>query len=136
MKTVTLKPSHGFEFDKAKDGWELVENVECLGTETLELAEFLHKGESYVGGDTMLARAKDHGNRAGQLHAEQLLRQQDEIPAEWREYYLVFSGTIWRHPHGNLCVPCLYWTGRRWFLDWAWLECSWGRRGRLVRFCK
>jgi len=133
---ITLKAPSSFEFDKAKDGWKLVENATCSGTEELELAEFLREGESYVGGNTMLARAKEQGNRAGQLHAERLLRQQDEIPTQWREFYLVFSGTVWRRPYGCLCVPYLYWLGGRWVLYWGWLECLWRSRDRLVRLCK
>jgi len=133
---VTLKVPSGLENDRAKDGWTLVENAECSGTEELELAEFLHQGEGYVGGETMLARAKELGNRAGQLHAERLLRQQDEIPTQWREFYLVFSGTCWRGPDGDLYVPGLCWDGKRWYLDWDWMDYNWNSDDRLVRVCK
>jgi len=133
-KTVTLKAPSIFGFDKSKDGWTLVENAACSGTETLELVAVLREDESFVDGDTLLERAREQGNRAGQLHAEQLLRQQDEM-AEWREYYLVFPGTIWRRPRGSLCVPYLVWGGERWWLGWRWLDYDWARDVRLVRFC-
>ncbi len=136
MKTVTLEASFGFEFDKARDGWVVVENVPCEGNETLELAEFLHEGETWIGGEELVARAKEFGNLAGQLHAEKLLHQQAEIPAEWRDFYLVFPGTAWRHPGGGLYGPYLDWGGGRWCLDWGWLGYGWGRSGRLVRLCK
>jgi len=137
LPKITLKaPLSGFEFDKAKDGWTLVENAACSGNETLELAEFLHAGENYVDGTTMVARAKAMGNPAGQLHAERLLRQQGEIAVEWRDFYLVFPGTTWRRPSGDLYVPYLGWGDGRWYLHWGWLDCRWSRLDRLVRVCK
>ncbi|GEM_PF-2532400 len=39
----------------------------------------------------------------------------------------------WRHPDGNLNVPCLNWNGDRWHLNWNWLENRWNSNYRLLR---
>jgi hypothetical protein len=135
LPKIKLRAPAGLENDRARDGWTLVGNANCTGTEELELAGFLHQGESRVDGNEMVRRAKELGNQAGQLHAELLLRQRDEIPKEWQRFYLVFPGTTWRLPNGGLHVPYLYWCGR-WYLDWDWLGYNWGGGGRLVRVCK
>jgi hypothetical protein len=73
------------------------------------------------------------GGPTGQSHAERLLDQQDQIPVEWRGKVLVFAGTVWRDPIGILYVPCLYWCGDQWFLDFGWLVDVWCDDSRLVR---
>lgn len=137
LPVVTLRPPSGLVNDRRKDGWELLEDAPVIGEPTLELAEFLRDGEEYVRGDVMFARAVELGNRAGQQHAERLLAQQGDIPEEWRQYYLPFTGTKWRDSDGDLFVPYLGWDsdGRRWLLDWGRLGFDWGRSVRLVR-CK
>ena len=132
--TVTLRPPSGLVNDRRKDGWELLEDVPVEGEPTLELAEFLRDGETSVRGTVMFDRAVELGNRAGQQHAERLLAQQQDIPEEWRQHYLVFPGTKWGRSDGRLVVPCLGWysDGRRWILIWRCLDVGWGRNGRLV----
>ena len=133
---MIMKPPSGFlRYDKTEDGWELVRNVELPGGEpTLELNYFLREGEGYVSGAVMMERAEEVGSNAGQLHAERMLDQQDRrIPAEWREHFLIFAGTVWRDPDGGLCVPILYWRRDGWDLDWYWLDNVFGSHDRLVR---
>ena len=134
--TVQLRTPTGFVYDKRKDGWELVENVELVGEPILGLAEFLQPGEDSVNGEVMVERAKALGNCAGQLHAERLLAQQQDIPKEYRQFYLVFPGTSWRHPLGDRDVPYLRWFGRRWGLNFHWLGSDWHSHVRLVRLCE
>lgn len=127
-----------FQYDKRKDGWELMEGVPMkigTGETTFELAEFLHKGEERVNGDVMMARAKELGGITDQHYAELLLARQAEIPEEWRNFYLVFPGTVWRDPRGDHDVPCLRWNGDRWYLHWFWLVGGWDSDIRLVRLC-
>lgn len=115
LPTVILKPASTFRYDKRKDGWKLIENVELGNNElTLQFNEFLKEGESCVKGTIMMDRAKGMGSLAGQLHAERLLDQQESIPKELRNFYLVFAGTVWRDPDGDLRVPYLYWHGDEW----------------------
>ena len=141
LPTMVLpKPVEGFRFDKTEKGWTLVENVALVGEPTLVLDTFLREGEQSVVGHTMLERAKEgveeSGARAGQLHAERILEHQDKIPVEWRKFYLVFTGTVWRNPDGNLFVPYLYWRAARWRLGWSSLGSGWGGSPRLVRLGK
>ena len=133
-------PVKGFRFDKTKDGWELIENVALEGESILTLDTFLREDESSVIGHTMLERAKEDaeekGARTGQLHAERMLEQQDKIPAEWQNFYLVFTGTVWRNSDGRIYVPFLYWNDGRWRLRWRYLGTYWSVNNRLVRLGK
>ena len=79
---------------------------------------------------------KKLGADFGQKHAEALLENQHLIPKEWRGYYLVFPGTVWQDSSGDRDVPCLYWDGGRWRLNFLWLGHDWGSDGRLLRPCK
>ncbi len=136
--TVALKPPSGFVNDmRLTDNWELIEDVEFTGEETLELAEFLEKGEPSVRGDVMLERSKKNP-RASQRHAERLLAQQKDIPKEWRKFYLVFTGTVWRDSGVRLVMACLNWDDGReeCFLYWGSLGAYYLSSGRLVRPCK
>jgi len=141
LPTMVLPmPVKGFRFDKTKDGWELIENVALEGESILTLDTFLREDESSVIGHTMLERAKEDaeekGARTGQLHAERMLEQQDKIPAEWQNFYLVFTGTVWRGSSGDVCVPFLCWGGVRWRLYWDFLDGGWSDSNRLVRLGK
>jgi hypothetical protein len=137
LPSMVLRNPTGFFYDKTKNGWELVENVPLENIEpTLELSDFLQEGENYIIGTTMLERAKKLGNLAGQLHAERLLSQQQDIPKEWRDYYLVFAGTVWRDSDGNLYVPYLGWGGGRWDLNFDWLDNDFFSHARLARLRK
>lgn len=136
METVTLSNPTSLINDKREDGWKLIEDVPLEGTPTLELVEFRKDGEDYVNGETMLSRAKELGNMAGQRHAERLLSMASQIPKSWRDFYLVFPGTVWQDTDGNRNVPYLYWSGGEWNLDWSWLSSDWSRDYRVVRLGK
>ena len=128
-----------FARDKIKDGWTLIEDVSEPGEisiSSLELLSFLKSGESFVSGNTMADCAKENGANLGQRQAEYLLSHQEDIPQEWRQYYLVFPGTVWQAAHGYRGVPCLGWDGGRWDLRFGWLGSVWDAGDRLVRFSK
>lgn len=133
LPKVMLKPT-GFKYDKGKDGWELVENIDFENEVELQLGEFLKKGETCIQGNAMMERAKDIGLLAGQFHAERLLVER--IPVEWQDYYLVFAGTVWRFHGGSLIVPYLAWDGDRWRLRFRLLDRDFRSNDRLVRLCK
>ena len=137
LRKLTISLFVDFQYDKRKDGWELMEDVPFPGTgeATFVLAEFLKDDESAVRGDVMVARAKEMGGMTGQWHAEQLLTRENDIPEEWREFYLVFPGTVWRDPRGDHDIPCLRWNGDRWYLHWFWLVDCWDSDVRFVRLC-
>lgn len=127
---------NGLQFDKINDGWKLIENVTFEGEPKLQLDTCLQKDESYVVGRTMLERAKKMDDRAGQLHAERMLEHQDKIPVEWRNFYLVFTGTIWRVLYVRFCIPYLYWDDGEWQSGWFWSCDSFNNSYRLVRLGK
>lgn len=136
MDKVVLSAPTGFVYDKRKDGWKLLADVPLGGEPTLELAEFLRDGESYVSGEIMLARAMELGQMAGQSHAERMLVLASKIPESWRAFVPVFPGTVWRDQDGDRFVPYFYRYGGRWFLLWHCLDGGWGRDDRLVRLSK
>ena len=132
---VLNAPPEGFRYDKKKDGWKLESDCgPVVGEPTLYLEEFLCEGESYVKGDVMVARAKEMpGLPAGQMHAERLLEQADQIPVEWRKFVLVFTDTVWLRPFGLRFVAFLYWDGGGWCLRFGWLGGDFRSDYRVVR---
>src|SRR3989338_10392851 len=123
-----------FSRDMRKEGWTLLEDVtvpEQISISGLEIFSFLKEGEDHISGEEMRSRAKDMGANLGQKHAEYLLEHQADIPKDWRSFYLVFSGTCWRYPDGDLIVPCLGWSGGRWCLCFLWLGDGWGSNDRF-----
>ncbi len=128
--------------DKRREEWELLEHVArtIASAVAIEPVPFLCDGEGSILGYDMLGRARYDtlliGTNLGQEDAEFLLEHQREIPAELRQFILVFPGTVWRRPGGNLYVPCLRWLGGRWRLNWDWLEYRWHSHCRLLRLPK
>lgn len=129
------EPWPKFIYDKTKDGWELLEDVDfTLIGPLLELVPFLKAGEDSIGGEEMVRRARGELRaNLGQRYAEYLLEHQQEIPKEFRKYYIVFTGTIWCHPPGRPRVAYLHWNGEQWVLDFRWLELGCDSDDRLPR---
>lgn len=133
-----LVVSSVFSRDMRKEGWELVEDVSEPATiviADLEVISFLREGEGSVSGDVMRQRAIELGANLGHRHAEFLLGAQEEIPAEFRKFFLVFPGTVWRGSDGDgsLYVSCISCRGGRWGLYFGWLGAVWPSHGRLLR---
>jgi len=137
-----------FQHDMRKKEWKpwaLVEDVDDAGEisiTNLELVSFLKKGEDLISGEEMRKRAKELNANLGQRHAEYLLEHQKEIPVEWREFDLVFTGTLWREQKGgsffrrrdSFYMPCLSWGGGGWWsLYFGWLGRNWDSGERLLR---
>ena len=123
-----------FKRDMRKEGWTLSENVSRRLSSAIDGISFLKKGENYINGEEMVRRARTELDaNYGQEDAEWLLEHQDQIPTEFRKFYLVFPGTIWRGSRGRRSVPYLYWDGDRWVLDFGWLGFGWDSLYRLVR---
>jgi hypothetical protein len=115
-------------------GWECVEPAE-VGVDEFEptICEFLQPGETRLGGEEMVKRARQQSiNNSGLRHAEAMLREQDKIPTEWRKYCLVFP-EVWQSLSGHRGVFYLYWGGNRWSLDCYWLDDDFDSYCRLVR---
>jgi len=80
-------------------------------------------------------QAKEINANLGWRHAGYVLDHQEEIPVEWHEKTLVFSGTLWEPPEGG---GYRYLTLRRigkygWEPDLRWLGDYWEPYYRLVR---
>ena len=123
-----------FKRDMRKEGWTLLENAPHRLSSAISEISFLKEGESSVGGEEMVRRARvELDANYGQEDAEWLLEHQDKISAELQKFYLVFPATVWQDRYGYRRVPCLYWDGDRWILDFCWLDRDFSSRGRLVR---
>ncbi|MDD5289810.1 MAG: hypothetical protein PHT40_01245 [Patescibacteria group bacterium] len=104
-------------------------------------------GNGNIFGPTLLKYAKKM-NSAGQLHAERLLlnqlinqlfsigqKRREEIPQEWQDFELIFPGTVWRAPNGNLLIPTLKWictNDWRWNLIFSFLHYNFSANTRMV----
>ncbi|MEK7539823.1 MAG: hypothetical protein AAB558_01095 [Patescibacteria group bacterium] len=136
---MTLKPPAGFVHDQRSQGWELLEEgPKVEGEPILDFLGFLREGETYINGETVLARALEmEGTESGQHHLERLLAQAASIPAELRSFYLVATGTKWRYPDGYVCVPYLRFVGGQWVLLFYGVgNDRWSVGDRVVRVCK
>lgn len=122
-----------FKRDMRKEDWTLLENQPRRIGGQIAGVPFLNNGESSVNGEVVAERAVTLDANYGQEDAEWLLGHQDMIPAELRNYFLVFPATKWRRPVGGRRVPCLYFDGGRWCLDFGWLDHVFSGDGRLVR---
>lgn len=69
-----------------------------------------------------------HAKEFGERHAEVVLdHQADMLLKEWRDFYLVFPGTVWLMGKNEEAILYLYWeplTGR-------WLH-AYGPRGKIL----
>lgn len=103
-----------------------------IGGRTYELVPFLKEGESCVSCDAMVERAKELNANLGQDDGEFILKNQEEIPQEFRKkFYLVF--TAWRNPSNPQGFACLAWGDGRGYQGWLCPDDDWGAGGRLVR---
>ncbi|MFA4999679.1 MAG: hypothetical protein WC519_03075 [Parcubacteria group bacterium] len=139
--TLTLVPV-GFDIDKTKDGWKLLENEASdipakIGRLRLELAEVFYRNESHISGEQLRMRAKYLRANHGQRLAELLLRNQSQIPKEWGKYSLVFPGTIWQDLQGHQIIPfmyCNYMGDERWSLGFGHLNRDWDDASPFIHF--
>lgn len=130
---ITVEPNVSLNCDKTKEGCKNWSDVkEPTGELTLELVEFLEKGENSIGGEVLVRRAKQKNVLLGQRHAEALLENQGTIPQKWRKYYLVFPGSVLQDSTGHRIVPIICWGGGCWYLDFLWLKRIFSSDARLV----
>ena len=118
---VTLRTPPLFTHDKEEDGWKLIKNAELIRGEpiTLALVKVLLPDESRVTGRDLLRRASSFTRHAGQLQAEQLLKN---VPEGWGtgKYpgLRLFLGTEWEDGKGTPRYPCLSRSGL-WRMEFA-----------------
>lgn len=131
---LTIDPAKPIVYDKTKDGWTKVSDVEYRpGEVELELCEFLKPGETSVNGEEMVRRAIKMSADYGQKHAEAFLAKYERWAPPEGIYYIAFPGTVWRGSSGGRSVPYLGWRGGRWCLSFGWLRLGWLDDDRLLR---
>ncbi|MBP6855518.1 MAG: hypothetical protein KBC26_00880 [Candidatus Pacebacteria bacterium] len=102
----------------------------------LELVEFCSAGEPYTSGEEMLRRSLAKTMPTGNRTFEHLAAHQEIIPEEWREFVLVFPGTVLLDERGLRCVQCLAVRNGRWGRYDYWLSRNLRSCCRVVGFCK
>lgn len=136
MDKIVLPLLNNFANDFRIDGLTLLRDVPLVGSPALGLVSFMKASEPSLYGGIALLRAKKLGNMAGQRHAERLLSMKiSSIPEVWREFELVFPGTVWSGKGGR-SVPYLTWWFTAWRLAWCPATCRWSKNARFVRICQ
>lgn len=96
-------------------GFDPVMNPNSLAD--LKLISFLKDDETYIDGRDLVRRARGELKaNLGLHHMEYILEYQDLLPTEFRDYVLVFPGTILEDDFEDLFIP---------FLVWDDSECEW-----------
>lgn len=118
---------------KAKKEWKLLEDIPFSGEDlTPMIVRFLSRNGDHISRDKVRQRTKKLGINLGQRHTEWLLEHQNFIPEEWKEYCLLFLGTIWQDHLGCCFVPSLDWDGESWCMYFRRLDGQWVSDFRLV----
>jgi len=122
-----------------RNGWTVVEDVEPasdLDIGKRKPRSFLRDSDKkgYISGPEMRKRAKEEfkSGNIGLPDGKSMLAEQDKIPVEFRDFYIPLPGTLLRASDGRLRVPYLRWYGKRWVLDFGWLDDVWFGFGRLA----
>jgi hypothetical protein len=136
LDAMAVIPTPNLKRDMRRDGWKLLEHTprRLTSASNLEGVAFLKAGESYILGEEMVRRARiESDTNWSQEDAEYLLEHQEEIPAELRNFYLVFTATVWEDSSGRRLVACLFWIGEPWCLSFVRLDDGWYNYFRLPR---
>ncbi len=104
-----------------------------INPDDLELVPLLNYGEQNVRGNELERRAKILGADLCQHTAEWLLEHQEVISEEWRGFYFIFPGSVWRDSFGGSNIPYIGWGGGRWYLGFALLDGGFNSHIRLLR---
>ena len=133
-----LRDPSGWKEKKCETGFNAsILTMEDIGPEkrSFEACAFLLDGETSVIGHTMIERtAGMSGKACGQDDGQYLLDNQQDIPSEFRKFYLVVQD--WRLPVDSGYVYYLYWDedSRQWIRYWNWLGSGyWDDGDRVLR---
>jgi hypothetical protein len=123
-----------FRCDFSHEGYTLKENTRLLsGTVDLRPLSFIEDCENDLKGIEIVERAIKLNANLGQLDAEKILENQDNIPVELRHLRIIFTGTVWLKNNTKIeFIPCLSWNGKYWVLDLIWLGFGWGSSAILL----
>ena len=87
-----------------------------------ELISFVKDNQSYIDAGQMIDRARELNANVGQKEAEYFLEHQDEIPEDWRKWYIVFPEWYTRNYAGDELVGYLCWDSSQWIKCLNWLD--------------
>ncbi len=85
--------------DGARVTYTSLRDMEPVFADNLELVPFLAEGERFISGKEMKERAKEVG-ALDQRDSAWLLDHKQELPPEWRSFYLVLPGPVGRGGDG------------------------------------
>ena len=115
--------------DKKEDGWKLIQNNNSTGECSLGVVELL------MGVPTSVSSPLEINNKSnlGQLHAEQLMEDQKVVPWQWRQFILIFPGTLWENSFGERRVPHMIYANNRWNFGYSSVKLVANSQFRIVR---
>lgn len=100
-----------FTHDKTSEGWTLLEDVgfspAFRDINHLTLTRVVDYVDSCVSGHEMARRAVAGGGNFGQKHAEWFL-EEERYRKTLSHYRIIFPGTKWRQPDGEVLVPAVF----------------------------
>lgn len=99
------------------------EPMKSFDPKSLQLHFEPEQEKGYIKGEVLAERMKGKGLNSNVL--EYLLKHTELIPEDWKNRYVFFWGTVYRHADGDLCVRYLFWDGGRWGWDYDWLVSDW-----------
>jgi hypothetical protein len=118
------------------DGWRIMRDVDLtqFSVDNLECYNFLHEGQLFIHGVDAVELAKEWGANLGLADATYVLRHCDWLPDNYREYTILFPGTVLLDHDSEPRVPYLAYMGGKWVLDFYWVNGEgWGGYFRLAR---
>ena len=125
-----------------KNGWKIVHNGQSriAPGARLELIKFVNnklnipgavEKKSSIPGKEMLDRIVAMGADLNKDDALWLLRNQEQIPEDWRQYYLV-TAFVCEDSGGDLAVLYLYWSVGQWNWNFDYVHGDFNGNDRAV----
>lgn len=118
-----------------KKKWKIVDDVQpsMFKISDLERVSFMEDRDGLVYGYEIRKRAVRLEANLGLVYAKYMLYNQSEIPVEFREKCLIFTGTLLCDPIDRLHMAYLRWSDNRWNLRFIWVLNDWNDDGNLLR---
>lgn len=129
-------PPEIYAFELIPEGWEIVEDVAPTLKSAFELGVYRPPLRRRAHGkrlEDVRAHGKEKGISLGFSDLRVALVDSANISVGLRQYYIVFSGTVFRGPSGRLCIAYLFYGTGGWRLDWEFLSDDWYGIMRLAR---
>jgi hypothetical protein len=115
--------------------FEVLESVPCDEKFFIpDILEILRAEDNYrITGERLRKRAKELDANLGIGHAEFLLKNPEVLSSRWKEFILLFPGTVLLHKltHRKL-IPYLQWDTKDWYPRMAPLDEEFGPFARFV----